>query len=120
MKNILIITAVLFCSTLNAQYIISDSPNRGEIEVVSESQGMEFSFPILETPYNLSNPPSFKYHYFGKDSTTKNEKGEVKSIEIKKSFDGINDFLEREGYKSLDELKKQGLKVFYILPVKEK
>jgi len=113
MKNILIIIAVCSATILNAQFAISDAPSRGEVEVVNESQGIEFSFPVLETPYNLANPPSFKFHYFGNDRATESETGEVKNIEIRKSFKGLDEFLKSQGYNDLGEIKKQGLKVYF-------
>ena len=114
MKNILAIVFVLFALNVQAQYVIDEEPIRGSIEVVSETEGKEFSFPVLETPYNLANPPTYKFFYFGKETSGQEESAEIKSENVAQNFVGIGEFLESEGYKDLATLKKAGLKLYFV------
>ena len=114
MKNILIIMAGLFCFSLQAQYVISEQPVKGSIEVVSESQGDKISFPVLNTIYNRANPRDYKYHLVGEVGQKKAPELTIKKESVSQNFEGLDEFLKEEGYESVKELNRKNLAVYFV------
>ena len=114
MKNLILIIAVLFCSNLNAQFVLSYEEVQGGIQVINETTGNEISFPILNTKWNRENPPNYKFYYFGEKGQTQWADGSIKKESVSRSFEGLNEFLKKEGYRSIAEVTRQGLAVYFL------
>ena len=118
MKYLIITLFALFAFNMpvamDGEYFINGIPVEGSTEVVSETEGKEFSFPVLETPYNLANPPTYKFFYFGKETSGQEEAKEIAIENVSQTFVGIDDFLTEEGFKDLEDLKSKGLNLYFI------
>ena len=118
MKYLLFIFLMIPLFAFSQDYILSDVPIKG-VKVVSESQGEELSFPVLDTKYNRENPKDFSHYFYSRPE----DKTGIRTENISVNFPNIEEELEELselGYKGLEDIQRKGLALYYIPPDRTK